>query len=105
MATRPGTAGGAPGAAPRIDPIEPRLRWSVLGRADIERLDAAVMEVLADVGVRFPLARALDALERGGCRVDRASQTARRFRRRRRRRSSPPATPSATSSSTAAAAT
>ena len=77
MATRPGTAGGAPGAAPRIDPIEPRLRWSVLGRADIERLDAAVMEVLADVGVRFPLARALDALERGGCRVDRASQTAR----------------------------
>jgi trimethylamine--corrinoid protein Co-methyltransferase len=35
------------------------------------------MEILAEVGVRFPLGRALDALERGGCRVDRAARTAR----------------------------
>jgi trimethylamine--corrinoid protein Co-methyltransferase len=61
----------------RIDPVEGRLRWDVLSRADIDRMDAAVMEVLAEVGVRFPLARALDALERGGCRVDRAAQVAR----------------------------
>ena len=71
------TAAAAGGARSRIDPIEARLRWDVLSRADIERLDAAIMEVLAEVGVRFPLARALDALERGGCRVDRASQIAR----------------------------
>ena len=61
----------------RIDPIRPRLRWRVLSDADVERLDAAIIEVLGDVGVRFPLARALDALERGGCRVDRTSRVAR----------------------------
>ena len=52
-------------------------RWQVLDDADVQRLDAAVMHVLGEVGVRFPLARALDALERGGCRVDRATQVAR----------------------------
>ncbi len=61
----------------RIDPIRPRLRWRVLSAEDVERLEAAVLETLAEVGVRFPLERALDALERGGCRVDRASQVAR----------------------------
>jgi len=60
-----------------IDPVQPRLRWRVLSDADIERLDAAVIDVLGDVGVRFPLARALDALARGGCRVDRVAQVAR----------------------------
>jgi trimethylamine---corrinoid protein Co-methyltransferase len=45
--------------------------------ADIERLDAAIMETLAEVGVRFPLGRALDALERGGCRVDHAARVVR----------------------------
>jgi len=64
-------------ARQRIDPIRPRLRWRVLSDADIERIDAAIMEVLSGVGVRFPLGRALDVLERGGCRVDRTSQTAR----------------------------
>ena len=63
-------------AAARIDPITPRLRWDVLSAADVERLEGAVYRTLAEVGVRFPLARALDALERGGCRVDRASQVA-----------------------------
>ena len=61
----------------RIDPIRPRLRWQVLTPADVERLEQAILETLAEVGVRFPLERALDALERGGCRVDRASQVAR----------------------------
>jgi hypothetical protein len=41
-----GTAGAARGAAPRIDPIESRLRWEVLSRSDMERSDAAVMDVL-----------------------------------------------------------
>ena len=61
----------------RIDPIRPRLHWRVLTDADVERLVAAIVEMLAEVGVRFPLERALDALERGGCRIDRATQTAR----------------------------
>ena len=63
-------------AAARIDPIRPRLRWDVLGAVDVERLEDAIYRTLAEVGVRFPLARALDVLERGGCRVDRASQVA-----------------------------
>ncbi len=63
-------------AVARIDPIRPRLRWDVLSAADVERLEEAILETLAEVGVRFPLERALDALERGGCRVDRASQIA-----------------------------
>ena len=61
----------------RIDPIRPRLRWRVLGEADVERLEQAILWTLAEVGVRFPLERALDALQRGGCHVDRASQIAR----------------------------
>jgi trimethylamine--corrinoid protein Co-methyltransferase len=64
-------------ATRRIDPIRPRLSWRVLSQADLERLQAAILETLAEVGVRFPLGRALDALERGGCRVDRVSQVAR----------------------------
>ena len=63
-------------AAARIDPIRPRLRWAVLSAADVERLEEAILETLAEIGVRFPLERALEALERRGCRVDRASQVA-----------------------------
>lgn len=60
-----------------IDPIRPRLRWQVLSHADVGRLDATIMEALADAGIRVPLTGALDALERGGCRVDRTAQVAR----------------------------
>ncbi len=64
------------GPAVRIDPIRPRLRWAVLSESDVRRLEAAVIETLAEVGVRFPLEGALDTLASGGCRVDRASQVA-----------------------------
>jgi trimethylamine---corrinoid protein Co-methyltransferase len=64
-------------ATRRIDPIRPRVQWRVLTDADLQRLEEAILETLAEVGVRFPLERALDVLERGGCRVDRASQIAR----------------------------
>ena len=70
-------AGAAAGDGGRIDPIEPRLRWQVLTADDVQRLDSGIMQTLAEVGVRFPLERALDAMERGGCRVDRATQIAR----------------------------
>jgi len=75
--TRPDADPATAGDTARIDPIETRLRWQVLSDSDIDRLDAGILHVLAEVGVRFPLQRALDALERGGCRVDRAAQTAR----------------------------
>lgn len=64
-------------ARPRIAPIPVRRRWRVLADADVERLDAGVMDVLAKTGVRFPLPAALDALAAGGCRVDRATSIAR----------------------------
>jgi trimethylamine--corrinoid protein Co-methyltransferase len=60
----------------RIDPIRPHLRWRVLGETDVERLESAILWTLAEVGVRFPLERALDVLQRGGCHVDRASRIA-----------------------------
>ena len=63
--------------APRINPIVPRLRWEVLSPSDIERIHEATLEVLEETGVHFPSARALDVLEKGGCRVDRATSVAR----------------------------
>jgi trimethylamine--corrinoid protein Co-methyltransferase len=62
---------------PRINPIAPRLRWEVLSSSDIERIHEATLEVLEETGIHFPSKRALDALERGGCRVDRATSVAR----------------------------
>ncbi len=64
-------------ASGRISPIVSRLHWKVLTGAELQRLESAVCRTLAEVGVRFPLERALDVLERGGCRVDRAAQLAR----------------------------
>jgi trimethylamine--corrinoid protein Co-methyltransferase len=61
----------------RIDPIRPRSRWRVLTDDALERLESALYETLSEVGVRFPLQKAMDALARGGCRVDRSSQVAR----------------------------
>jgi trimethylamine--corrinoid protein Co-methyltransferase len=61
----------------RIGPIAPRLRWDVLTPDDIERIHEAILRTLADVGVRFPTDKALNVLEQGGCRVDRATQVVR----------------------------
>lgn len=60
----------------RTDPIKPRRRWTVLSESDLERLEDAILWTLEEVGVRFPLARALDVLEERGCRVDRTAQVA-----------------------------
>jgi len=63
--------------SPRIEPIAPRLRWDALSSSDVERIHEATLEILEDVGVRFPSARALDILERNGCAVDRRSEVVR----------------------------
>jgi len=60
----------------RINPIAPRLRWDALAPNDIERIHEATLEILEDTGIRFPSAKALDILARGGCLVDRATEVA-----------------------------
>jgi trimethylamine--corrinoid protein Co-methyltransferase len=60
----------------RINPIAPRLTWDVLSATDLERIHEATLEILEEVGIRFPSGKALDALERNGCEVDRATQIA-----------------------------
>ena len=61
----------------RIDPIVPSRRWEFLTQSELDRLREAVFAVLAQVGVRFPLARALDILEAHGAAVDRRRELAR----------------------------
>ena len=61
----------------RIDPIAPRLAWDVLSRSEIERIHEATIEILEDVGIRFPSERALAVLEQSGCDVDRDTQIVR----------------------------
>jgi trimethylamine---corrinoid protein Co-methyltransferase len=61
----------------RVNPITPRLTWDVLSASEIERIHEAALEVLEDIGIRFPSDRALAVLERGGCDVDRATQVVR----------------------------
>jgi len=62
---------------PRIDSIEPKLRWDVLSPAELERIHEASLEILEETGARFPSERALDVLGAGGCEVDRATQVVR----------------------------
>ena len=59
-------------SARRVEPIVPARRWEVLSSDELDRLREAVFAVLADVGVRFPLPRALDVLAAHGAAVDRS---------------------------------
>ncbi len=58
----------------RIDPIAPRLAWDVLSPHDLERIHEASLEIMAEVGIRFPSAKACAVLEEGGCQVDGVTQ-------------------------------
>jgi len=60
----------------RINPIVPRLRWDVLSPAELERIHEATLEIMEEVGIRFPSDKALTVLEVNGCQVDRATQVA-----------------------------
>jgi trimethylamine--corrinoid protein Co-methyltransferase len=60
-----------------IEPIARRVSWDVLTPGQIDEIRAATFTVLEEVGVRFPLPRALDVLEEGGCVVDRGRELAR----------------------------
>lgn len=49
----------------------PRFKLEVLSQSDIQRIHAATLEIIATVGVKFPLPRALDILEAYGATIDR----------------------------------
>jgi len=56
---------------PKIRSIQPKLRMDVLSKEDIEKIHRASLEIMQDVGVRFPSEKALDILEQAGAQVDR----------------------------------
>ena len=58
----------------RINPIAPRLKWDVLDPQGLERIHDATLEIMEEVGIRFPSEKALAILEENGCEVDRATQ-------------------------------
>ena len=81
--------------------------------SELERIHEATLEIMEDVGIRFPSDRALDVLEGNGCEVDRATQIVKLPRAlvmeagspgRRASTCSPAATPPPTCSSTAGTA-
>ena len=46
----------------RINPIAPRLKWDVLAPSELERIHEATLEIMEDVGIRFPSDKALTVL-------------------------------------------
>lgn len=52
----------------------PKLSLNLLSTQDIEQLHAATLELIAEVGVRFPSAKALDIWEAHGAQVNRDTQ-------------------------------
>ncbi len=52
----------------------PKLSLNLLSTQDIEQLHAATLELIAQVGVRFPSAKALDIWEAHGAQVNRDTQ-------------------------------
>ena len=53
--------------------VNPRLHLDILSPEDIQRLHTATLDVIENVGVKFPSLRALDIWEAHGARVDRQS--------------------------------
>jgi trimethylamine--corrinoid protein Co-methyltransferase len=62
---------------PAIEPLRPGYRLRSLSDDQLERMQAATLEILEEVGVRFPSQTALDVFADHGATVDRASQVVR----------------------------
>lgn len=60
----------------RIRSIQPKLRMDVLSPEDIAKIHEASLEIMENVGVRFPSEKALNILEQAGAQVDRTSMIA-----------------------------
>lgn len=61
----------------KFKPVRSQLQFRVLSDRDIQRIHQAALEVMEEVGVKFPSARALSLLEEAGCKVDRETAVAR----------------------------
>jgi len=55
---------------PRIEPIEPKLHMDVLTPEQLASIRAATLQILEEVGVRFPSERALRIFAEHGAKVD-----------------------------------
>jgi len=58
-----------------IKPIQPKISMDVLGNDEIEAIQSATLDVLENVGVRFPSKRALSVFVEHGAKIDEESQT------------------------------
>ena len=63
-------------AKQRIRAIQPLIRMDILSRDDIEKIHEASLEIMEEVGVRFPSEKALNILEKGGAAIDRSRMIA-----------------------------
>jgi trimethylamine--corrinoid protein Co-methyltransferase len=72
VATSPAVA-----ARPPLEPIRTPFRMQFLRDEELDRLQAATLEILDRVGVKFPSTMALDVLEAHGATVDRETQVVR----------------------------
>src|SRR5574341_352101 len=54
----------------------PKISLNILDQAEVRRIHTATLEVIESIGLRFPLARALDILQAYGAAVDRDSSIA-----------------------------
>jgi trimethylamine--corrinoid protein Co-methyltransferase len=59
---------------PALEPLRPALRLQFQSQERLDQLQAATLEILATVGVRFPSETALTILADHGAHVDRATQ-------------------------------
>ena len=55
---------------PKIQPIEPKFHLEVLDAGQLESIKSATLQIMAEVGVRFPSERALHVFEEHGAQVD-----------------------------------
>ncbi len=62
---------------PPIEPLGPAPAGPHHGRAELDALRQATLDILETVGVQFPSTRALDVLTAHGVSVDRATRVAR----------------------------
>jgi trimethylamine--corrinoid protein Co-methyltransferase len=60
-----------------ISPIVPKHKWRILTEADLQALQAATYEILQEIGVHFPLPRALEIFADHGAQVDFEAQIVR----------------------------
>jgi trimethylamine--corrinoid protein Co-methyltransferase len=62
---------------PRLEPIRPSYHVNILSDEQLERLKSATLDILAQVGIHCPSAKALDIYAEHGAQVDRDSQLVR----------------------------